>query len=201
MGCVTAQGARHSPAVPPSALARHAALADQRRTAHYVQCEMSMSSFISRRVRLVAPLVAALLLSIAGIPAMAQSDGGAQLTPEEKAAQMYLEVSNPSSGDSIHVGAYMMEGMAFDRAADEGAGIDHVEIFLDNRDTGGLLIGTGQMGAPSPVPDDPQLSEAGWSAQVNVPRNMVGPRTMFVYTMSSITGGEVVIGIPVVVVP
>jgi len=162
-----------------------------------------MSSFITMKRRLVGPLAAAVLLAVASLPVMAQSEsGGAPAqSPAEKAAQMYLEVSNPSGGDSIHVGGYMMEGMAFDRAADEGAGIDHVEIFLDNRDTGGVLIGSGQMGAASPVPDDPQLAEAAWSAQVNVPRNMIGPRTMFVYTMSAITGGELVVGIPITVVP
>jgi len=122
------------------------------------------------------------------------------MSPEEKAAQMYLEVSNPSAGDSVHVGRYMMEGIAFDRAAEQGAGIERVDIFLDDRDTGGVLIGSGQMGAASPVPDDPQLSDAGWRAQVTVPRNMVGGHTLFVYTMSAITGGELVVGIPIIVV-
>src|SRR5258708_34862557 len=163
-----------------------------------------MSSFISRQGRRFGLLAAAAMLSLACLPVAAQADSEdawASMSPEEKAAQMYLEVSNPSGGDTIHVGAYMMEGMAFDRAADQGAGLERVDIFLEDRNTGGVLIGSGQMAAPSPVPDDPQLSEAGWSAHVIVPRNMVGGHTMFVYTMSAITGGELVVGIPITVVP
>ena len=121
--------------------------------------------------------------------------------PENLAAQMYLDVGNPSSADTVHVGRYTIEGIAFDRAADQGAGIERIDIFLDNRDTGGLLIGTGQMGAPNPVPSDPELSDAGWTAQVTIPRSMMGPHTLFVHALSAVTGGELVVGVPVTVVP
>jgi len=121
--------------------------------------------------------------------------------PNNLAAQMYLDVGNPSSGDTVHVGRYMIEGIAFDRAAEQGAGIERIDIFLDNRDTGGVLIGSGQMGAPSPVPTDPELGDAGWTAQVTIPRMLTGGHTLFVYALSAITGGELTIGIPVSVVP
>ena len=114
---------------------------------------------------------------------------------------MFRDVGNQSAGDTIHVGRYMIEGIAFDRAADQGVGTERVEIFLEDRDTGGVLIGSGALGAPSPVPDDPALSDAGWTSQVTIPRNKTGLRTMFVYALSAITGGEVVVGIPVLVVP
>jgi hypothetical protein len=116
------------------------------------------------------------------------------------AAQMYLDVGNPAPADTVHVGRYMIEGIAFDSAAEQGAGIERIDIFLDNRDTGGVLIGSAQMGAPSPVPADPQLSDAGWNAQVTIPRALMGPHTLFVYALSAITGGELVVGIPVTVV-
>jgi hypothetical protein len=115
-------------------------------------------------------------------------------------AQMFLDVGNPAAGDNIHVGKYMIEGLAFDGAADEGAGIERIDIFFDDRDTGGVLIGSAELGVPNPVTDDPQLSDAGWRAQVTIPRSMLGPRTLFVYALSSVTGGELVAAIPVVVV-
>ncbi len=121
--------------------------------------------------------------------------------PDILAAQMYLDVGNPSSADRIHVGRYLIEGIAFDRAADQSAGIERIDIFLDDRDTGGVLIGTGQMGAPSPLPNDPDLSDAGWTAQVTSPPAMVGPHTLFVYALSAVTGGELVVGVPITVVP
>jgi hypothetical protein len=121
--------------------------------------------------------------------------------PNNLAAQMYLDIGNPASGDTVHVGRYMIEGIAFDRAAEEGAGIERIDIFLDNRDTGGVLIGSGQLGAPSPVPTDPDLSDAGWTARVTIPRTLTGGHTLFVYALSAVTGGELVVGIPVTVVP
>jgi hypothetical protein len=114
---------------------------------------------------------------------------------------MFLDVGNPAAGDSIHVGRYMIEGIAFDRAADQGVGIERVDIFLDDRDTGGVLIGSGALGVPNPVPDDPELSGAGWQARVTIPRAMLGAHTMFVYALSAVTGGEAVVTIPVLVVP
>jgi hypothetical protein len=120
---------------------------------------------------------------------------------ENLAAQMYLDVGNPSSADTVHVGHYMIEGIAFDRAADQGAGIERIDIFLGNRDTGGLLIGSGHTGASSLVPEDPQLADAGWIAQVTIPRSLMGPHTLFVHALSAVTGGELVVGVPVTVVP
>jgi hypothetical protein len=136
-------------------------------------------------------------------PAQADEEApsGDMPAPNNLAAQMYLDIGNPSSGDTVHVGRYMIEGIAFDRAAEQGAGIERIEIFLDNRDTGGVLIGTGQMGSSVLVPEDPQLSDAGWNAQVTIPRTLTGAHTIFVHALSAITGGELVVGIPVVVVP
>jgi hypothetical protein len=116
-------------------------------------------------------------------------------------SRMFLDVGNPSSGDSIHVGAYVIQGIAFDRAADQGPGIDHIDVFLDDRDQGGTLIGHGVMGAGSLVPEDPDLAGSGWTAQVNLTNKMTGSHTMFFYALSGATGEEMVTGVPVRVVP
>jgi len=131
----------------------------------------------------------------ASVPTVAQAD------EEGGASKMFLDVGNPGSGDTIHVGAMVLQGIAFDRAAEEGAGIDHIDVFLDDRDAGGMLIGHAVMGAPSPVPDDPDLAGAGWSAQVTLTSKMTGPHTMFFYALSGVTGEEMVVGVPVRVMP
>ncbi len=64
-----------------------------------------------------------------------------------------------------------------------------------------MLIGSGHTGASSLVPEDPQLADAGWIAQVTIPRSMMGPHTLFVHALSAVTGGELVVGVPVTVVP
>ena len=56
------------------------------------------------------------------------------------AATISLLVYNPSSGDTVHAGGYSIEGVAMDKAAQSGSGIDRIEIFLDNRDEGGTRL-------------------------------------------------------------
>jgi hypothetical protein len=114
---------------------------------------------------------------------------------------MFFDVGNPSAGDSIHVGRYMIEGIAFDRAADQSPGIERIDVFLDDRDAGGTIIGHGMLGAPSPVPDDPALAGSGWTAQVTLTSRMTGPHTLFFYAQSGVTGEELVVAIPVQVMP
>jgi hypothetical protein len=129
-----------------------------------------------------------------------QSDGGSDMGVPDT-SRMYLDVGNPSPGDSVHVGAYTLEGIAFDGAADSGPGIDHIDIFVDDRDAGGTLVGHATLGAPSPQPDDPNLAGAGWQAQIVIPNKLIGPHSLFVYALSGATGGEMTVSIPVRVVP
>jgi hypothetical protein len=128
--------------------------------------------------------------------------GEAAMAEEQPAtSQLFLDVGNPSPGDTIHVGGLIIEGIAFDRAADESPGIDHIDVFIDDRDAGGMLIGHGTLGAPNPVPDDPALAGSGWNAEVMLSNRMTGPHTLFFYALSAATGEEIVVTIPVQVVP
>ena len=140
-----------------------------------------------RQLPLVASLVVAATLAFGGIAA----------ADEDAPSQLFLDVGNPSPGDSIHVGRLHIEGIAFDRASDEGAGIDHIDVFLEDRDAGGMLIGHGVLGAPNPVADDPELAGSGWTAQVMLTNKMIGQHTLFFYALSAVTGEELVVGVPV----
>jgi hypothetical protein len=120
---------------------------------------------------------------------------------DQAPSQMFLDVGNPSAGDTVHVGGYMIEGIAFDRAADQGPGIDHIDVFLDDRDGGGTLIGHAVLGASTPAADDPALAGSGWTAEITLSNKMTGPHTMFFYALSGVTGEEMVVGVPIRIVP
>ena len=152
-----------------------------------------------RQLPRVGLLIVGAMLGLGGMAALAQTEP----PPDEQAApsRMYFDVGNPSMGDSIHVGGFLIEGIAFDRAADQGPGIERIEVFLDDRDTGGTLVGHGVLGAPNPVPDDPELAGSGWTARVMLTSKMTGPHTMFFYALSGVTGEEMVVTIPVHVMP
>jgi hypothetical protein len=142
--------------------------------------------------------IVAIGLSLGTMSASAQTDEDEGSAPT---STLYLDVGNPSPGDSVHVGRYQIEGIAFDRAADAPPGIDHIEIFIGDRDSGGMLIGRAALSASSLEPDDPSLAGSGWTAQVVLTRSMIGSRTMFFYALSGVTGEELVVGVPVSIVP
>jgi hypothetical protein len=124
----------------------------------------------------------------------------AEAPAPDAASSIYLDVANPGPGNSIHIGAQSFQGLAFDSAADGGVGIDHVDIFLDNRDAGGVLVGHATFGLAGAQPDDPNLTGAGWAANVVIPPRTEGPHTLFFYALSSATGAEMAVGVPVQVV-
>ena len=103
-----------------------------------------------------------------------------------------FEVGNPSPGNTIHAGAMHIEGMAVDTAATEGNGIDRIEVFLENRDEGGTIVGEGSFGNES-TPDM-------WMALVNLPTSMQGLHTLFFYAHSA-NGEEAVVEVPVTIAP
>jgi hypothetical protein len=109
---------------------------------------------------------------------------------EPTASTIMLDVANPSPGDTIHVGGYVIDGTALDKAAPSGSGIDRVDIILDNRDTGGTMLTDATPGANDT-----------WSATVPLPSNVLGPHTLYFYAHSSVTGQEEVVSIPVTIDP
>jgi hypothetical protein len=100
---------------------------------------------------------------------------------------LVLSVGNPQPGDLLPRGKYVMQGLAFDRAASTGSGVDRVSVFVDNRDTGGQQVGEGVLGQPTAT---------GFSVTADLSR-LTGPHTLFVYARSSVTGREAVVSFPV----
>jgi hypothetical protein len=92
-----------------------------------------------------------------------------------------LEVRNPSPGDTIHTGAYAISGAA-------ALGIDHVDIFLDNRDAGGLSLGSASVG-----------SNSQWHAIVSIPNNQTGLHTLYFYGHPAGLSRETVVTVPTTV--
>ena len=109
----------------------------------------------------------------------------------------YIAVNNPSPGDVLPAGGLAMEGKAFDPAAsaDQGTGVDRVEVFLEDRDRGGMYLGDARLGAPNlAAAPGSQFAPAGWEITVTLPG---GNHTLFVYARSSVTGKESTVSIPV----
>ena len=102
---------------------------------------------------------------------------------------LVLSVGNPQPGDLLPRGKYVMQGLAFDRAATAGTGIDRVSVFVDDRDAGGQLVGDAVLGQPNAT---------GFTVTADLSR-MSGSHTLFVYARSSVSGHETVVSFPVIV--
>jgi hypothetical protein len=109
----------------------------------------------------------------------------------------YIAVNNPSPGDILPAGGLAMQGKAFDPVAnvDQATGVDRVQVFLEDRDRGGMFLGDARLGLPNLAAESgSQFALAGWEITVTLPS---GNHLLFVYARSSVTGKESTVSIPV----
>jgi len=104
------------------------------------------------------------------------------------ASTITLSVANPSPNATISTGAYSIQGEAMDQAATSGSGIDRIDIFLDNRDTGGMFLSTATLGTSS-----------FWQSVVTLPNNQTGLHELWFYAHSSVTGQTMSVSVPVTI--
>jgi hypothetical protein len=102
---------------------------------------------------------------------------------------LVLSVGNPQPNDLLPKGRYVMQGLAFDRAANSGSGVDRVSVFIGDRDAGGQLVGNAILGQPGAT---------GFTVTADLSR-AGGGQTLFVYARSSVSGRETVVSFPIVV--
>jgi len=122
-----------------------------------------------------------------GAPASPPLAGLAAIT--QPGPSLVLSVGNPQPGDLLPRGKYVMQGLAFDRAATSGSGVDRVSVFVDDRDSGGQHVGEAVLGQPVAT---------GFTVTTDLSR-LGGGHTLFVYARSSVSGREAVVSFPVVI--
>jgi hypothetical protein len=119
-------------------------------------------------------------------PAQAQSSVPAVSMAEHSAP--VLQLGNPNPGDVLSNGDLIIQGVAYDPNGSQANGIDRVELFLDNRDEGGLPLGSG---APA--------SDNTFKIKATLPSSANGGHNVVAYARSSVTGLESVESVPVFV--
>jgi hypothetical protein len=143
-----------------------------------------------------SPLVA-LAPSVLEAPAALQAAAPATKTPPlallpattQPGASLILSVGNPQPGDLLPRGRYVMQGLAFDRAATSGSGVDRVSVFVDDRDAGGQHVGDASLGQPGAI---------GFTVTADLSR-IGGGHTLYVYARSAVSGRETVVSFPVAI--
>jgi hypothetical protein len=128
------------------------------------------------------------LTAATSLPAAAQS---ALVQSSCPAGPPVLQLGNPNPGDLLPSGDVIFSGVAFDPAATSGPGITSVDLFLGSRDTGGMFLG-------SAVPGTSTMSNPrAWQVKASLPDNANGSRDFVAYAVSSVTGQQTSVSVPV----
>jgi hypothetical protein len=145
--------------------------------------------------KLIATLAAAATALTIGLSVVA-AEPASTIVPS---GHPVLDLANPSAGEVVLSGDYVISGMAFDPAATDGSGIRHVDLFLGSRDAGGLFLGQAVPGQPS-LPDttNTRLAQDGFQIKVTMPTHVSGARDLYVYTTTT-SGLESVTSVPIYV--
>jgi hypothetical protein len=105
------------------------------------------------------------------------------------ASTIHLDLSNPKPSDTALAGDLVVQGVAFDPAAETGVGVDRVSFFLDNRNAGGLYLGDA-------VPTSDAGMHGFYQTTITMP-NRFGDHTLFVVAHSKLTGQEATLSVPI----
>lgn len=151
---------------------------------------------IGARVRMLAAASLTAALTVSGV-ALAQPVSPPATTTD--CSTLHFDLANPAAGDRLLPGGYVVEGFAFDSAAtaEQGTGVDRVDFFLNNRDEGGVNLGTAELGLPNTTAmAGSPFGMAGYRLEVTLP-DQSGGQTLFAYAHSTITGQEQVLSVPI----
>jgi Bacterial Ig domain len=111
----------------------------------------------------------------------------------QPAETLTVQIDSPNPGATITRGKFEVSGRA---TTSNGGAIDRVQVFLGNRDLGGLSLGQiSAADSPVPVPNSATLSSTlnsngTYRIFVDFPSQNLGTNTVFVYARSATTGKE-----------
>lgn len=149
------------------------------------------------KLRAFVPLIGVLALA-----ALLVSLSGAALAQQSPASPWpVLQIANPSPGAVVPNGDYVISGSAFDPMATEGAGVSRVDLFLGDRDQGGLFLGSAVPGQDSMEGLTSGSTAATQSFQLTValPPTINGSKEFHAYAYSALSGNVTSVSMPIYV--
>ena len=99
-----------------------------------------------------------------------------------------LSLANPDPGDVLSTGDFVVSGAAFDPVVTSGSGIARVDLFLGDRDNGGLFLGS----------TTPAASGQLFQIKANLPNSANGGHDFVAYAYA-LNGQETTVAVPVFV--
>jgi heat shock protein HslJ len=107
--------------------------------------------------------------------------------------EIQLQLSNPAPGATAVPQTVVINGIALDQTSTEGPGIAEVQAFAGARDAGGIFLGDATF--------LDGMAPGSWTLPAMFPDAATGNVQLFVYAISSVSGQEAGVGVPIVVGP
>lgn len=104
-----------------------------------------------------------------------------------------LDIANPAVGARVEPGHLIVQGQAQDIRAQQGSGIDRIDLFLDSRASGGHGLASLNP-TQAPAPSGPNT----FQAKVLLPK-LTGGHDLVVYAHSTVTNQEAMVTIPIAI--
>ena len=102
-----------------------------------------------------------------------------------------VDLFNPTAGDLVLPGSYLISGVALDPLAQQGSGIDQVSFYLGRRDQGGLALGS--------VTPSGGMRQQSFSVAVDLPNADPGTQHQLVaYAHSQLSDKTTELSLPIV---
>jgi hypothetical protein len=110
-----------------------------------------------------------------------------------------VQINNPVPGGLVPSGNIVISGVAYDPAATQGAGVSRVDLFLGDRDQGGLYLGSAVPGENAMLGLTPgsEAAEHSFQVTVKVPSTMSGGIDLRAYAYSALTGNTTMLATPI----
>ena len=144
--------------------------------------------------------VGALALGLTAATVAAQAGPPASSTgqPPCTGGSPALQLANPSPGDVLATGDYVVSGTASETGSISGDTITRVDLFLGHRDAGGLFLGSAVPGqSASSFTPGSLLAMTSFSITTTLPSSSNGEHDFVAYASSSANGQETSVSVPV----
>jgi len=145
---------------------------------------------VALRIALGCALLIVSVMVSGSIPVVADTPSQPNSATGSNCSPIHLTLSNPSPGDVLRPGNYVVNGEAIDTSASVAPGIDRVQAFADSsRENGGELVG--EVTDSNTMPNQ-FLNGSGFALLADIPSAPADNNThyLYVYARSRQTGSE-----------
>jgi len=152
---------------------------------------------LGREYKLRAFVVVGVLASAAVLASLSGAAFAQQAPPTSP--WPVLQIANPGPGSVVSSGDYWISGSAYDPTSTQGSGVSRVDLFLGDRDEGGIFLGSAVPGQDvlEGLTTGSTTAQDSFQVKVSLPSTVSGDHDLHAYAYSGLTGETTVVAFPI----